>query len=49
MLLFKIQAIKAILQQKDDILRSTLTLQQYERYRDSKDEIINAMRHDLQQ
>jgi len=49
MLLFKIQAIKAILQQKDDILRGTLTLQQYERYRDSKEEIINTMRHDLQQ
>jgi len=49
MLLFKMQAIKAILLQKDEILRGVLTRQQYERYRDSKDEIINAMRHELQQ
>ncbi|WP_347989369.1 hypothetical protein [Methylomonas sp. AM2-LC] len=48
MLLFKIQDIKAILQQKDEILRGTLSPQQYERYRESKDEIINAMRHDLE-
>jgi hypothetical protein len=48
MLVFKIQDIKAILLQKDEILRGTLTPQQYERYRDSKDEIIDAMRHDLQ-
>ena len=44
----KVQSIKAILQQKDEILRGTLSPQQYERYRDSKDEIIDAMRHDLQ-
>jgi hypothetical protein len=48
MLVFKIQDIKAILQQKDEILRGTLTRQQYELYRESKDEIIDAMRHDLQ-
>ena len=48
MLLVKVQSIKAILQQKDEILRGTLSPQQYERYRGSKDEIIDAMRHDLQ-
>ncbi|MEI8209138.1 MAG: hypothetical protein WCG16_08035 [Methylococcales bacterium] len=48
MLMVKVQSIKAILQQKDEILRGTLSPQQYERYRDSKDEIIDAMRHDLQ-
>jgi hypothetical protein len=48
MLLVKVQDIKAILLQKDEILRGTLSPQQYERYRDSKDEIIDAMRHDLQ-
>ena len=48
MLLVKVQSIKAILLQKDEILRGTLSPQQYERYRDSKDEIIDAMRHDLQ-
>ena len=48
MFLVKVQDIKAILQQKDEILRGTLSPQQYERYRDSKDEIIDAMRHDLQ-
>ena len=48
MLMIKVQSIKAILQQKDEILRGTLSPQQYERYRDSKDEIIDAMRHDLQ-
>ena len=48
MLMIKVQSIKAILQQKDEILRGTLSPQQYEHYRDSKDEIIDAMRHDLQ-
>ena len=48
MFLVKVQDIKAILQQKDEILRGTLSPQQYERYRDSKDEIIDTMRHDLQ-
>lgn len=48
MLLVKVQDIKAILLQKDEILRGTLSPQHYERYRDSKDEIIDAMRHDLQ-
>ncbi len=43
----KMHDIKAILEQKDDTLRSVLTAEQFEIYENAKDELKQALRQDL--
>ncbi len=43
----KMRDIKAILEQKDDTLRSLLTPEQFEIYTNAKDELKQALRQDL--
>lgn len=45
--LFKIRDIKAILEQKDDTLRSVLSPEQFDVYTNAKDELKQAMQQDL--
>ena len=45
--LFKMHDIKAILDQKDDTLRSILTPEQFDAYVNAKDELKQAMQQDL--
>jgi len=44
---FKMRDIKAILEQKDDTLRSVLTPEQFDVYTDAKDELKQALQQDL--
>jgi hypothetical protein len=44
---FKMRDIKAILDQKDDALRSVLTPEQFELYTNAKDELKQALQQDL--
>lgn len=44
----KMRDIKAILEQKDDILRSVLTPEQFEIYMNAKDELKQALQQDLE-
>lgn len=44
---FKMRDIKAILEQKDDTLRSVLTPEQFDVYTNAKDELKQALRQDL--
>jgi hypothetical protein len=44
----KMRDIKAILEQKDDSLRSVLTPEQFEIYANTKDELKQAMQQDLE-
>ncbi|MDP1663617.1 MAG: hypothetical protein Q8L79_00705 [Methylobacter sp.] len=43
----KMRDIKAILEQKDDTLRSVLTPEQFETYTNAKDELKQALQQDL--
>lgn len=43
----KMRDIKAILEQKDDTLRSILTPEQFDIYADAKDELKQALQQDL--
>ncbi|WP_333874832.1 hypothetical protein [Methylobacter sp.] len=45
--LFKMHDIKAVLDQKDDTLRSILTPEQFDAYVNAKDELKQAMQQDL--
>ena len=44
---FKMRDIKAILEEKDDILSSILTPEQFDAYVNAKDELKQAMQQDL--
>jgi len=44
---FKMRNIKAILEQKDDTLRSVLTPEQFDVYTNTKDELKQALQQDL--
>ncbi|MGZ8172926.1 MULTISPECIES: hypothetical protein [Methylobacter] len=44
---FKMRDIKAILEQKDDTLRSALTPEQFDVYTNAKDELKQALQQDL--